>query len=224
MKTITKDGRTFGLFPNIEKIQVEDEFVIVDKDAEIKEDDFGYNGNFWKIIHIGKGINKSFGLIYAKHYRLEHLEEGKYHRELPNNLKKVISTSKSLIDKYQMNVPEFISKEEQEIHNSQIAFNSAIAIEKGSPSNIDAHIRGFIAGYKAHQNKYEELIDFVKNIRDDNQNVSEDYQIRAEKLLQSFQDKEVYLEVEQLNNKPGSSYEAQTRWQLKVTNNKIFEL
>jgi hypothetical protein len=73
-----------------ELIKTENYLLVVD-DSEIKEGDCGYNGNMWKVTHIGKESNESFGLMYAKEYGLDKLGYGKTILTLPKNLKKAIA-------------------------------------------------------------------------------------------------------------------------------------
>jgi hypothetical protein len=68
-----------------------DNYLLVVDESEIKEGDCGYNGNMWKVTHIGKESNESFGLMYAKEYGLDKLGYGKTILTLPKNLKKAIA-------------------------------------------------------------------------------------------------------------------------------------
>ncbi len=68
-----------------------DNYLLVVDESEIKTGDYGYNGNMWKVTHIGKESNESFGLMYAKEYGLDKLGYGKTILTLPKNLKKAIA-------------------------------------------------------------------------------------------------------------------------------------
>jgi len=84
----TKNIRKHNMIHKL--IKTENYLLVVD-DSEIKEGDCGYNGNMWKVTHIGKESNESFGLMYAKEYGLDKLGYGKTILTLPKNLKKAIA-------------------------------------------------------------------------------------------------------------------------------------
>ena len=77
-----------------------DNYLLVVDESEIKTGDYGYNGNMWKVTHIGKESNESFGLMYAKEYGLDKLGYGKTILTLPKNLKKAIAHLPLIIFKW----------------------------------------------------------------------------------------------------------------------------
>ena len=205
MKPIIYKDKQCAVF---EKIQIEDGWVIVDKEAEMFKGDFAYD-------------------IEADNLITECLRTDKNSYWNKNSeIKKIISASKSLIDKYQMtNVYEFISKEEQEIEKLALEVYPISPFYDGDElrhhDTNDELREGFIKGlkYKANQNKFSEkqILEWYESMRTQDWKEPSDY----------FKQKEVYLEVEEIDRVTTFVNEGiypKQDWQLKRKDNKVHEI
>lgn len=147
MKVENKNGANVSQF---EKIQIEDGWVVVDKEAEILNGDWFIDLRdkdlYWEDIYCaGSGGTPEFANTIGK---------------------KIIACSNSIKDKLAINLPEFISKEEQEIENMAKKYLKEYSIKYKVETNDEQFgvLIGFIAGYKANQNKFSDKGDFWENM------------------------------------------------------------
>lgn len=221
-------------------IKIDNELVVVDESAEIKKPCFLLSKE--NIIHSNIGWNYGDRVI--------------------------ISASQELISKYSMSLPIFVSKEEQEIEDSatnkfKLYLNSIL---NTIPDNIHNELWNCLFDcikekeyYKANQNRYseEDLRKFIRQaiylkggFNEEGFSFYYDNNEIEDKVLQSLNQREVWLEVEKVyeeekNLCKGKCEDLETRggchgmwdckhvnddnlnfdWQLKLTNNnQVIEL